>query len=84
MMDSLLVPLKSIQEGIGHALTGGFTLDVYGHTLDWKSNEEAAKGLGEEIFKAVTEAEGNLDSGPLTAHKQKDLQTRELEVAVNT
>jgi hypothetical protein len=84
MMDSLLVPLKSIQEGIGHALTGGFTLDVYGHTLDWKSNEEAAKGLGAEIAKAVTEAEGKLDSGPLTAHKENDFQTLNLEVVENT
>jgi integrase len=84
MMDSLRVPLKSIQERIGHALTGSFTLNVYGHTLDWKSNEEAAKGLGEEIFKAVTEAEGNLDSGPLTAHKENDFQTLNLEVVENT
>jgi hypothetical protein len=34
MMDALRVPLKTIQERIGHALTGSFTLDVYGHTLD--------------------------------------------------
>lgn len=33
-------------ERIGHALTGSFTLDVYGHTLDRKSNEDAAKRLG--------------------------------------
>ena len=71
MMDSLRVPLKTIQERIGHALTGSFTLDVYGHTLDWKSNEEAAKGLGDEIAKAITEAESNLDSGPLTAHPKE-------------
>jgi integrase len=84
MMDSLRVPLKTIQERIGHALTGSFTLDVYGHTLDWRANEEAAKGLGDEIAKAVTEAESNLDSGPLTAHKENDLQTLNLEVADNT
>ena len=30
LMDALRVPLKTIQERIGHALTGSFTLDVYG------------------------------------------------------
>ena len=30
LMDAQHVPLKSIQERIGHALTGSFTLDVYG------------------------------------------------------
>lgn len=85
LMDSLRVPLKTIQERIGHALTGSFTLDVYGHQLDWKASEEAAKGLGEAIAKAVVEAESNLDSGPLTAHnKQNDFQTRSLEVADNS
>jgi hypothetical protein len=83
-MDSLRVPLKTIQERIGHSLTGSFTLDVYGHTLDWKSNEDAAKGPSELIAKSLTEIEGNLDSGPLTAHKQNDLQPRELEVADNS
>ena len=29
LMDALRVPLKTIQERIGHALTGSFTLDVY-------------------------------------------------------
>jgi hypothetical protein len=59
----LRVPLKTIQERIGHALTGLFTLDMYGHTLDWKSSEEAGAKLGAEIAKAVTEVEANLDSG---------------------
>jgi hypothetical protein len=52
-MDGLRVPLKKIQERIGHALTGRFTLDGHGHTLDWTANEHAAKRLGEEIAKAV-------------------------------
>src|ERR1700730_3560257 len=30
LLDSLCVPLKVIQERAGHALTGSFTLDVYG------------------------------------------------------
>jgi integrase len=76
IMDSLRVPLKTIQERIGHSLTGSFTLDVYGHALDWKSNEDAARGLGGAIAKAVADAEskqqGNsVDSGTLTAHQKE-------------
>lgn len=73
MMDSLRVQLKAILERIGHALAGSFTLVVYGHSLDWESNEDAAKKLRKEIAKAVMKAEAESDSGPLTAHKQKDL-----------
>jgi hypothetical protein len=76
MMDVLRVPLKTIQERIGHALTGSFTLDVYGHTFDWTSNEDAAKRLGEEIAKAVAEVERKqrfLDSGHLSAHEKEKL-----------
>jgi integrase len=85
LMDSLRVPLKTIQERIGHALTGSFTLDVYGHTLDWSANEEAAKGLGNEIAKAVARAESDLqngalfaNSGPLTAHQREKLPISEI------
>lgn len=84
LRDSLRVPLKTIQERIGHALTGSFTLDVYGHTLDWKANEEAAKGLGDEIARAVAEAESNVDSGPLTAHNEEGSQPRKLEATQNS
>jgi integrase len=84
LMDSLRVPLKTIQERIGHALTGSFTLDVYGHTLDWKANEEAAASLGLVIAKAVTETESNLNSGPLTAHNEEGFQTRSLEAIQNS
>jgi hypothetical protein len=65
-------------------LTGSFTLDVYGQMLDWITYEEAAAKPGAEIAKAVTELESGLDSGPLTAHRQNDLQTRSLEVADNS
>jgi hypothetical protein len=83
MMDALRVPLKTIQERIGHALTGSFTLDVYGHTLDWKANEDAAKGLGDELAKAVAEVQRkqqdkSVDSGPLTAHDKEKLPSSEL------
>jgi hypothetical protein len=91
LMDALRVPLKTIQERIGHALTGSFTLDVYGHTLDWSANEEAAKGLGNEIAKAVAAAESDLqngalfvNSGPLTAHQRKRLPFSENGSLVNS
>ena len=77
IMDSLRVPLKTIQERIGHALTGSFTLDVYGHTLDWKQNEEAAQMLGNDIAKAVVDAESNSDfanSDCLTVCQRKKAQ----------
>jgi len=53
VMDALRVPLKTIQERIGHALTGSFTLDVYGGQPEWKRNQEAARLLGAEIEKAA-------------------------------
>jgi hypothetical protein len=83
MMDALSVPLKTIQERIGHALTGSFTLDVYGQTLDWKVNEHTAKGLANEIAKAVTAVESNLDSGHLIAYQKENFQIRDLEVFEN-
>lgn len=55
MMDALRVPLKTIQERIGHAVTGSFTLDVYGCKPEFERNVEAAKLAGAEIQRAVTE-----------------------------
>jgi hypothetical protein len=82
VLDSLRVPPKTIQERIGHALTGSFTLDVYGHTLDWKANDEAAKGQGDEIAKAVAAAdanlENNLNSALLTTLKKAKLPSSKL------
>ena len=57
LLDTLRVPLKVIQERIGHALTGSFTLDVYGSVLDWKGNVDAANNAGEAIAKAVEKAD---------------------------
>jgi hypothetical protein len=75
MLDSLRVPLKTIQERIGHALTGSFTLDVYGHALEWKSNDEAAQRIGDEIERAVQKAaletEKLSDSSRLSAITRK-------------
>jgi len=55
LMDAQQVPLKTIQERIGHSLTGSFTLDVYGGKPDWEPNREAARLIAAEIEKAVSE-----------------------------
>jgi integrase len=60
MQDALRVPLKTIQERVGHAVTGSFTLDVYGGQPEWERNLEAARLLGAELEKAVMEAEKKL------------------------
>ncbi len=91
LMDALRVPLKTIQERIGHSLTGSFTLDVYGHALDWKANEQAASALATELAKAVAKAQAEnaslADSECLTAvsatQKVKDSQSLKLEVFAN-
>ena len=62
LMDALRVPLKTIQERIGHALTGSFTLDVYGGQPEWGRNLEAAKLMGAELEKAVTELENSAEN----------------------
>jgi Phage integrase family len=43
ILDALRVPLKTIQERLGYALTGSFTLDVYGGRPEWGRNLEAAQ-----------------------------------------
>ena len=65
LLGSLRTPLKTIQERLGHALTGSLTLDVYTHA-EWEENEEAAKLAGDAIEKAV-------NSVSLTAIKVKGL-----------
>jgi hypothetical protein len=62
MLDALRVPLKTIQERIGHALTGSFTLDVYGGQPEWGRNLEAGRMLGAELEKAVNEAVAKLQN----------------------
>lgn len=51
-LSRLRVPLKTIQERLGHASTGSLTLDVYTHS-EWEDNVEAAQALGDVIEKAV-------------------------------
>jgi hypothetical protein len=82
VQDSLRVPLKTIQERIGHALTGSFTLDLYGHTLDWRENDDAAQKLGDVIAKTIADAEKDSnDFGSLTAIKQKRFHSQKMEAA---
>jgi len=63
LLDSLRVPLKTIQERLGHALSGSLTLDVYTHA-EWPENVEGAKRAGDAIQKAV-------DSDGLTTIQMK-------------
>ena len=63
LLSSLRVPLKVIQERLGHASAGSLTLDVYTHA-EWEENAEAAQLAGEQIEKAV-------NSVSLTAIQQK-------------
>jgi hypothetical protein len=49
LLDTLRVPLKTIQEKAGHALTGSFTLDLYGGQPEWERNLEAGRSAGSEI-----------------------------------
>jgi integrase len=65
LLSSLRVPLKAIQERLGHASAGSLTLDVYTHS-EWEENAEAAQLAGERIEKAV-------NSVSLTAIQQKGL-----------
>lgn len=63
LLSSLRVPLKVIQERLGHSSAGSLTLDVYTHS-EWEENFEAAQLAGEQIEKAV-------NSVSLTAMQEK-------------
>jgi integrase len=52
LLGSLRVPLKTIQERLGHASGGFLTLDVYTHA-EKKEDIEAAQRVGEAIQKAM-------------------------------
>jgi len=52
LLSALRVPLKTIQERLGHAYAGSLTLDVYTHS-EWEQNVEAAQLAGTAIEKAV-------------------------------
>jgi hypothetical protein len=86
LLDALRVPLKAIQERAGHALTGSFTLDVYGHAPEWELNLEAARKAGAAIGAAVLKLEEQRESNhsvSLTAIKQEQLPMSRLEAVEN-
>jgi hypothetical protein len=61
LQDALRVPLKTIQERLGHALTGSFTLDVYGGQPEWERNLEAAQQICAELEKTAKIAMTNVE-----------------------
>jgi integrase len=73
LLDSLCVPLKVIQERAGHALTGSFTLDVYGGKPEWVGNVEAARKAGLAIEQSVVKAQETEPFVGLTAVKKEKL-----------
>jgi len=75
LLSSLRVPLKVIQERLGHASAGSLTLDVYTHA-EWEENAEAAQLAGEQIEKAV-------NSVSLTAIQQKGPADRNQQALVS-
>jgi hypothetical protein len=82
-LDTLWVAVKTIQERLGHALPGSFTLDVYGGRPEWKRNPEAARLAGAEIEKAVVVLEQgynavNADGFVSFNNKRKRLRSRYL------
>ena len=80
LLDALRVPLKTIQERIGHACTGSFTMDVYGGKPEWERNLEAAQKAGAEIDRAIEQvrAEQRANSVSLTAVNENGLQVSSL------
>jgi integrase len=75
LLSSLRVPLKVIQEWLGHASAGSLTLDIYTHS-EWKENVEAAQLAGEQIEKAV-------NSVSLTAIQQEGPADRNQQAPIN-
>src|SRR6202022_2049484 len=78
LLDSLCVPLKVIQERAGHALTGSFTLDVYGGKPEWVGNVEAARKAGIAIEQSVAKAQETEPFVGLTAVKVERLWVPEI------
>jgi integrase len=71
LLSLLRVPLKVIQERLGHASVGSLTLDVYTHA-EWEENVEAAQLAGRAIEKAA-------NSVRLTAGNEEGLPMKKSE-----
>jgi integrase len=70
-----------IQVRAGHALTGVFTLDVYGGSPEWERNLEAGRVAGSEIEKAGSKLKNERSSaliGSLLAIQEKKARKRHL------
>jgi integrase len=82
LLDALRIPLKTIQERIGHAFTGSFTLDVYGGKPQWNENLDAGRKAGAAIERAVEQVEQQAEKSEnfvsLTAIKENGLRTPNL------
>ena len=88
LLDALRVPLKVIQERAGHALTGSFTLDVYGDKPEWERNVEAARNVGIAVENAIEKLKQEKAGEPqnfvsLTAVKEQRLPMCESEAIEN-
>jgi len=83
LLDSLCVPLKVIQERAGHALTGSFTLDVYGGKPEWVGNVEAARKAGLAIEQSVAKAQESEPFVGLTGIKEEELPMLKSEALMN-
>ena len=83
LLDSLCIPLKVIQERAGHALTGSFTLDVYGGKPEWVGNVEAARKAGLAIEQSVAKAQVTEPFVGLTAIKEERLPMTKSEALMN-
>jgi integrase len=83
LLDSLCVPLKVIQERAGHALTGSFTLDVYGGKPEWVGNVEAARKAGLAIEQSVAKVQETEPFVGLTAIKEERLPMLKSEALMN-
>jgi integrase len=86
LLDALRTPQKAIQERVGHARTGSFTLNVYGCKPEFERNVEAARLAGGEIAGAVESLKPipvNSASYTLTAIKEKDSHSQKMEVFIN-
>ena len=86
LLDALNTPLKVIQERAGHALTGSFTLDVYGGKPEWIRNVEAAHKAGKshrDSVKDVEEAEKPERFVSLTAIQENSLSTANAQAIEN-
>jgi integrase len=72
LMDALRVPVKTIQERLGHSLTGCIHVGRLRGQPDWERNVEAAQLIGAEIERVVL------------ISKAKPSQQIEPEVAVSS